>query len=209
MTNKNLAKTVTGLALVGCLGVGATLAYLSDQSSLTNTFAISENGINITLDELVYGSENGERTEVGNNYTDLVPNQVVVKDPQVHVEPNSVNANVFVKVDNPNTNLTIKGLNTEAWQEVKKEGTATYYVYKLGAGAAEVGDTYSVVPTSKQRQDLEKVFEHVQVANLTSTANVTFQDIKVYAAAVQADSVTDVDAFNTAMDLFNTMAQQQ
>ncbi len=51
MNKKKLVTTFGSLALVGVIGVGASLAYLSDKTNtLTNTFTIGSN-IDITLDE--------------------------------------------------------------------------------------------------------------------------------------------------------------
>ena len=54
MNKKKLGVTLGSLALVGAIGFGATLAYLSDTAgTLTNTFVVGDN-ISIELDEAKY-----------------------------------------------------------------------------------------------------------------------------------------------------------
>lgn len=206
MNKKNTARTLTGLALVGLMGVGATLAYLSDSTGpVTNSFALSTKGISITLDEAL--KDGSGRTDVGNDYGEVVPGEVIAKDPQVHVVANSLDANVFVKVTNPNgANLTITDLNVDAWEMVETKGDSTYYVYKKGAAPTEAADAYTVVKSSDQQQDLAKVFEHVQVKdyqNSEEMKDITLKPIVIKAAAVQAKGVTDQQALTQAKELLD------
>lgn len=211
MEKKQLAKLGVSLGLVAALGAGATLAYLSDNAGpLTNTFVFTEKGIELTLDEAKYGSTNGERTDIGNNYTELVANQLLEKDPTVTVKANSLNSNVFVSVTNANAEdiLRITDLNSESWTEInpsdygmKAVDNTTYYVYDgiKGTGVVETDDAFKVVPNANTNTVLEDVFEHVQVGNVEGST--TFTDIVIKAAAVQADSATDADAATTALGL--------
>ena len=87
MKKKQLFTMVGSLALVGAIGAGATLAYLSDtEGQLTNTFTMGES-INIFLDEKNNDSTSDDkRVEKGNNYVDVLPGVPVFKDPTVTVE---------------------------------------------------------------------------------------------------------------------------
>lgn len=207
--NKKLKTTGISLLLVGVVGVGATLAYLSDNTGpLTNKFTFTDKNIDIKLDEVIVDDDNkptSDRTEIGQSYKKLVPAQIVEKDPTVTVLANSSNCNVFVSVTNPNGDkLKITDLNSEAWQKLETDQTdqTIYYVYKgeKATGIKDANDELGVVPTSDKAQVLEDVFEHVQVgANVQ--LGTTFDDIVIKAAAVQADSVTDAEATKTALDL--------
>lgn len=83
-TKKILALALAAVLLVA-VGVGGTLAWLTDDSdTLTNTF--TETKINVSL---------GETT--GENY-EMVPGRVIAKDPKVTLETGSEPSYVFVKI---------------------------------------------------------------------------------------------------------------
>lgn len=66
-----------------------TIAYLTDSSTVVNTFTIGK--VDLTLDEAVVdkdGTPTGERTEKGNNYH-LLPGITYTKDPTVTVTKGS------------------------------------------------------------------------------------------------------------------------
>lgn len=98
------------LALVAALGVGATLAWLTDEESVTNTFTVGN--ISITLDEAdvnEYGqklNDQGKVAEAGDELADrvvsneykMVPGMDYVKDPIVTVDEGSEDCWLFVKV---------------------------------------------------------------------------------------------------------------
>ena len=129
MNKKKLITMLTALALVGAIGVGATLAYLSDKTAeLTNTFKFAENGIGIELDEATIGDDNkakdhdNDRTPAGGGqtYDNIIPGMEMDKDPTVTITANSLNCNVFVSVKNANEEdvLKINGAEgTDAWTE--------------------------------------------------------------------------------------------
>lgn len=217
MNKKNMVKMGLSLGLVGALGVGATLAMLTDKThDLTNTFALSTKGINIILDEEDVTNP-PQRTQTGNNYGELLSGDVRKKDPTVTVEKDSLNANIFVKVTNLNGNaLTYDVTNIgdgKQWLDVTAdvdpaapEGTK-YYVYMSGQGKKEEGDTYSVVATSTNDQKLTPVFNEITVADFDNDTKPKLQNIVVRAAAVQADHVTDEEALAKAVELLNSVEQ--
>lgn len=223
MNKKNMAKLGVSLGLVGALGVGATLAMLSDKTDdVTNTFALSQNGIGIRMDEAKW---NGTGRTTQNNYTGLVAGQTVDKDPTVYISAKSVNANVFVKVTNDNAgNLTYNNINiydqesnpNGAWEDITnqlddkyKQPGVKYYVYRgnteNSSAEKDTGDDYYVVPTDEDNEtQLTPVFTKVTVVDFTSNNKPSsLNNIVVRAAAVQADSVTDEAALEQALDLLN------
>lgn len=214
MEKKNLKKIALSLGLVGVVGVGATLAALSDTTgNLTNKFVFTTQGIIIALDEAEVDSNNkatSKRIPEGSEqtYSNLVPNMVIDKDPTVTVNKNSLNCNVFVSVKNPNAadKLKITDLDTNSWEKIDPteygytaEANTTYYVYKgtEATGTVETGDTFKVVPTSTEDTVLEDVFQHVQVGNVSG--DTTFSDIVIKAAAIQSDSQKDLDVAKEAL----------
>ncbi len=104
------------LVLVACAvavaaaSVSATVAYLTSTASVKNTFTIGK--VSITLDEAKTDASgvavtpetriSGTRSasEQYTNTYQLVPGRTYVKDPTVHVQTNSEDSWVFVKVEN-------------------------------------------------------------------------------------------------------------
>lgn len=224
MKNKRMVSMCAALGLVAVVGVGGTLAYLSAQTgTLTNKFTFTDQGINITLDEAKIDEKNQattERVEAGKTqvYNNVLPNMIMDKDPTVTVLQDSLNCNVFVSVENANTQLRIVDLNRTAWTEITDlaqygytpDENTKYYVYSgtKANGTPEVGDEFKVVPSNIGITTLESVFTKVQAANDLSS-KTEFSDIVVKAAAVQADSATDEDAAKTALGMLGANLVQK
>jgi predicted ribosomally synthesized peptide with SipW-like signal peptide len=110
--NKKAKKVVALLLCAVLLVVGSvtgTMAYLTSQDSVTNTFTVGK--VAITLDEALvdeYGKpmrvDSGSKVYVtlvadadrvdANTYK-LIPSNTYVKDPTIHVDPNSESCFVF------------------------------------------------------------------------------------------------------------------
>lgn len=227
MKNKKVVSMCAALGLVAVVGVGGTLAYLSDNTGkLTNKFTFTDQGINITLDEAKIDAKNqavasGDRISAGGEqeYKDVLPNMLMDKDPTVTVEENSEECNVFVSVTNANSDDTLKitDLDTSSWEKIAPAdyhytaaANTEYYVYKgsKANGTVESGDSFSVVATSEDDVILEDVFQHVQAGTGVNSETV-FSDIVVKAAAVQADNATDTDAAKTALGLLGATLNSQ
>lgn len=179
MKKKNL---FVSLGLVATLGVGATLAYLSDSAGeLTNTFTFTQNGIDITLEEHQVELKDGNyvetenETDKGNTYAELLPNMMLDKDPHVTVKADSVNCYVVVSVKNANDKLKITDINETDYKLIETDGDTKYYQYN------------NIVTTSDKDQTLVDIFQHVQVAS-DANKDTDFTDIVIKAAAVQADN---------------------
>lgn len=147
MKNKKALKMGLSLLLVGVVGVGATLAYLSDKTdTMTNTFTVGKGYNNdedgspaLVLDETALngaeansnfpaGDEPG-RTLDGVDYT-FTPGADYSKDPDVHLRADSVASYVFVKIEGLDELLAAKNpegknyftavnLNTNNWLRVE------------------------------------------------------------------------------------------
>jgi len=100
-TRKVLLMLCCALALVG-VSIGATLAYLTDTESVTNTFTVGN--VSIDLNET---DVDGDGTK--KNGYHLVPGQTYTKDPTVTIKANSEPSFVrmFVTVQDYNDLLTI------------------------------------------------------------------------------------------------------
>lgn len=104
-----LAGTTAACVLVGALGVGGTIAYMTDNEVTTNTFTAGE--IDVDLTEPNYPGNDSPDVK------DLVPNQEVQKDPKVtNVGVND--AIVFMSVEVPVKDVTaVKADGTKGAKE--------------------------------------------------------------------------------------------
>ncbi len=159
-----------------CLSVGATLAYLTSQDSVTNTFTVGK--VAITLDETdvdVYGVKDGENRVKANTYK-LIPGHSYIKDPTIHVAADSENCWLFVKVENGISGIeadtTIAAqLTANGWTAIA-EGSNVYY--------------HAIVESSKSVTDVP-VFETFKIAGDADVAQYEGETVTITAYAVQAD----------------------
>lgn len=197
--NKKLVKTVGSLALVGVIGVGATLAYLSDQTgTLTNKFVFTQHGIQMSLDEAKINDNNvatDERVPAGESqtYDELQPGDVLPKDPTVTITKGSEDCYVVVAVENANGDNLTTGAIGDKWVELTNVENAKpnikYYRY-----------SEKVVTADDKDNVLQDVFETVKVSD-TLADKTEFSDITIKAAAAQAENVEESVAIQNALDL--------
>lgn len=212
MKNKKMMTMLLALGLVTATGVGASLAYLTDNTGeLDNRFTFAD-GIEMSLDEdevnpythitktvekdgkdgtnaIVAGED-----PVGNNYFDVLPGEKLHKDPTVTIKAGSPDCYVFVSVKNPSSDklsLNISG----SWKKVEEvNDNTTIYVYVDGNGNP------LVVNKSDGDQRLNEVFTTVEVAGVGETGKdengekVNLSDIIVKSSAVQS-KVDGVDSY--------------
>lgn len=185
MKMKNLLIGVMSVALVACISVGATLAYLSaSDDAVTNTFQFA-NGITVNLTEpqpkTVANEEISGNAESGWNYTNVVPGQTLNKAPEFSVTT-SVDTYVFAKVT-PGENMVI-GKIEQGWNMLDgvtglEEGQKVYYQQVSGSAA---------------EQALGALFTQVTVGNVKLSGSETLGDIKIQVAAIQAKGFGTVQA---------------
>lgn len=146
MKNKKALKLAASLGLVAAIGVGATLAYLSDVSNtLNNSFTVGEGfnpdgpgGNAVWIDEKAvnekstepddyYIDGDEERTLVGNTYNDLVAESTFTKDPVLRINAESVKSYGFIKVTGLDAleemGITVD-INYESWEKVDESNPA-------------------------------------------------------------------------------------
>ena len=186
-------KKVLGLLVCAVLlvvgSVMGTMAYLTSQDEVTNTFTVGK--VAITLDEAPVDL-NGvvvEGARVDANKYKLMPGHSYVKDPTVHVAEGSEECWVFVKVENGLTDVedqaaTIAAqLEAKGWTLVAGETNVYANAEKRTAGANVV------------------VFENFKIkGDVTATELETYKtaQIKVTAYAIQADGFSTAEAAWTA-----------
>jgi len=121
MKAKKILTLILCLALVAALSVAGTLAYLTSDDTVTNTFSVGK--IEITMDESKtneYGKVEGADRVKGNKYL-LVPGHTYTKDPTVHVKSDSESAWLFVRITNGLAAKGVEGNETIASQIVSEE----------------------------------------------------------------------------------------
>lgn len=204
MTQKKKVWLVVASIAILLIGTMSTLAYFTDQEKVTNTFTVGK--VHIDLDE-----KNVDDTLAGlardqENQYHLIPGQKYVKDPTVHVVPNSSDCYVYVTVDNQIAGIEAatekEGYKTIAdqmkangWSALAEKDGLTVYAYK---------DT---VAQSAAQTDLV-VFEEFKVDGEKGTndsiAKHKDSKIIVNAYAIQAAGFDNaLEAWNTASKAFN------
>lgn len=192
------AKKVLLLVLCAVLLVGAsvagTVAYLTSQDAVTNTFTVGK--VEITLDESKvdeYGVADMSADRVDANTYKLVPGHTYVKDPIVHVDSESENCFLYVKVENAiagiEADTTIAAqLAANGWTPVAT-GSNVYY-YKDVCGAGFNIPTFTQFKIKEDAQDLS-AYKDLQIV--------------VTAYAVQHDGFASaVAAWNATFGATNT-----
>ncbi len=218
--NKALLLSLCAVLLVAASVLG-TMAYLTSQDAVTNTFSVGS--VAITMDESdVDNSTEGENDrDKANNYK-LLPGHQYIKDPIIHVASTSENCYLFVIVKNEIAAIesdaagdkTVAAQIVEnGWNEVGTTADGTLYVYGAVTDPTAVagGENKTVFTTFKI--DGDKV---VNVSDGETVPEGKFdlsgyagKTIIVTAYAVQVDGFEDAAAaaiWNTA---FGTPALQQ
>ncbi len=183
---KSLITMLVALCLVAALGVGATLAYLTSQSdTVTNTFTIGK--VKVALTEF-QKNDQGVRVEKakgedGFNYTRIVPGATLSKIPVATVLAESEDCYLFVKIDNPNTTITVGDL-AEGWTALGNDYPGVYY---------------RTVDYNKDNAQNFDVFTEVTVSD-DINEKATFKPINIKAYAIQrlgfdTEESTVVDAW--------------
>ena len=190
------------VVLVAAVSVGLTVAFLTSQDQVTNTFTVGD--VKIALDEAAV-NENGEAIpgadRVKANTYKLIPGHTYVKDPTVTVKAGSAESYVrmLVNVTNssafdavlPNADLRaiFGGYDDSKWTYVKNtenaDNTRTYEF------------RYHTTVTASADKALEPLFTGITVpGTLNNDQLKTLQgaQIIVEAEAIQADSFDNADA---------------
>lgn len=197
MKMKNMLIGGMSLALVACISIGGTLAYLTaNDGALTNNFEFSENGITLDLWENasnVAGSDEATEREIGKvggenatdkgfAYNDVIPGATYLKDVNITIGADTVyDTIVFVQIDEP-TNVKVN------YSEVTGEGSNGWTPL---TGERVPVHTYYKVWKTDESKDLD-LFQHVTIAstveNTTATSGTAgnLGNVKIQVKGVQA-----------------------
>lgn len=191
---KKLLITLSVVACALLLVVGSiagTIAYLTSNDKVTNTFTVGH--VKITMDEAKVGNDGKaltgtEAARVKENSYKLMPGHEYDKDPTIHVDATSENCWLFVEITDEiaaiqDSETIAEQLEENGWEKVGSENNV--YAYKEVATA---GNDYVVFKTVKVK------------GNVTNDvlAAYTNKKVSVIAYAVQEDGFTTAAAAWTA-----------
>ena len=199
--SKALLLSLCAVMLVAA-SIFGTLAYLTDTDAVENTFTVGQVGI--TLDEAdvnpngTYVSNDTVRVDA--NEYHLMPGREYIKDPTVHVDGDSEDSWLFVKVDNgiaaieDSTNTIAAQMGKIGWTLV--DDTAKVYAYK---DVVEAGDNVVVFNSFKISGDVEGTKPETPEEGVLYLSDYVDATINVTAYAVQKDGFdTAADAWKAA-----------
>ena len=193
-SKKQLLRTLIACGLVVSVAAGGTVAYLTDAETATNTFTVGK--VKIDLEEPGYPGNDSD--EVKN----IIPNQEIVKDPQIENTGNN-DALVFIRVEIPQETFTdeddgtgeqkkqdlfrLKGVSDQ-WEPLRTETVAGE------DGKAKTSYVYGYKKTLGKDATTDKLFQKVQMKNaVESDLSGNVEDIVVTACAIQATDIPDVN----------------
>lgn len=198
--------TVCCAALLVCVTIGATVAYLTSTDTVVNTFTVGN--VQITLDEAKVDTEGkpvDPAQRVDNNTYKLLPGHTYTKDPTVTVKAGSEKSYVkmtvtFTKAKELDAIFARNGANMTS---IFNGYDSTNWIYKgntedTGANTRTYEFWYKetvAAPTADVA--LDALFDSITVpSTITNTQLATIKDmtITVNAYAIQADGFQDATA---------------
>ena len=211
MKKKNLKKLLLAVccaALLVCVSIGATVAYLTSKDEVKNTFTVGK--VAITLDEAAVDA-NGTPIEgaarVKENSYKLMPNHEYTKDPTVTVKAGSEESYVRMLVT-----VTFDKVLTDAQLATKLDDIIIGYDAaewlrnaKTANTETKDGKTYTVItyeylyratvsaPTADEK--LPALFEGIKVPS--NWTNKTLEDLGGFKIDIVAEAIQK-DGFETA-----------
>ena len=204
---KAIAMTMCAVMLVAASVMG-TMAFLTGTDKVENTFTVGK--LSMTLDEArtdAYGVAPDMNDRVHGNEYKMIPGHHYVKDPTVHMAPNSEASYVFVKVDNgmkdilntkhltgkPDENGMAPVQYVGLSEQMRGHGWEPMYVEQNGEAVAVY--VKKVPAIGAEGQDLV-VFDYFDIASNTTNAQIeAHKDAKIVvtAYAVQQDGFASAE----------------
>lgn len=153
-SKKKLITLITSVALIAAIGVGATLAYLTQKTdTVTNTFTIGSyetQALSLFEHMVAKNADTGdytmttETTTTGNTYTAILPGTTLDKDPTMTLAQGSPSSFLVIKATGLNqlpAGVSVADLDSNHWLEITVAGASandTYYIY-CPAGNGQAG----------------------------------------------------------------------
>lgn len=178
-TTKKLTIAVIALSLTLVCVVSGTLAFLVAQSNtVTNTFTYGK--IELEL------AENSKTDKDGMEFTNVIPGDVLTKDPVVTVKAGSEKCYVYVLITNELGDAATYNIATDKWTEVQTTGNSVLYRYTEVVDADSEAKECAVFTTLT----FEKELTNADVAGLAG------KNVIIQAYAHQAENLVDNDSDN-------------
>ena len=189
-------------ALLVTASVFGTMAYLTSQDEVVNTFTVGD--VAITLDEADVDDSTADAARDQANKYHLLPGHEYVKDPTVHVSTDSENCWIFVKVTNGIADIEAK--TTETMDDGSDYATIAEQMSANGWAVVEgTTDVYAYKDIVSADTDVV-VFEEFMISGTVDSdtlADYADKNITVTAYAIQADGFeTAADAWAAAGSSF-------
>lgn len=228
MKKRKIMMSVMSAALVGVVAIGGTLAYLSAQSNqVTNTFNVGagyeeddKGHVGLWLDETEKTGETNpvkidleNRTELGVEYTEMLPGSVVAKDPTFHLTTGSTDSYVFAlvegvdamiadgyyfTVDEPNKLIDPENAFNDNWVKVYGDGFDGLYIYFDGEdNIVEGGELNEEGKVVTSADPIVSLFNWVKLGSSldnTEFGKVNPGSVKINGVAVQSANLTAEEA---------------
>lgn len=201
MKKKSLITMLVTLTLVAAVGIGATLAYMTDTTAtLTNTFTV---GAGLDADLVEEDEDDNVIEEGGIDFEGIQPGDELVKEPYMIVNAGSNKCYVFIKVTGIDAleamDFEVTGFDAANW--VKKanvaDGDVKDGIYQYVGPQA---DENHVVDASEAAVATEKLFTTVTYSVDVEEVNETaLPDIVLVGCVVQATNVTEAVALEEAV----------
>lgn len=99
MNKKKAIPMLAAVALVAVVGVGSTLAYFTDSEDVSNVVTMGHVDITLYETDDNDASDEVEITEDGLKFENIMPGDILDKDPSVKVNAGSADAYIRVKMD--------------------------------------------------------------------------------------------------------------
>ena len=201
-SHKKLIASVVACVLAGTMAFNGTMSYLTDTEGAVNIATVGD--VKIDLEEPGYPGNDSDEVK------SIIPNQEIVKDPQVENTGDN-SAIVYLKVDVPQETFTelgtdgtngetklqdlfsLKGLS-ENWELIKTE-TST----DADTAKSKTTYVYAFRKTLDKGAKTDRLFEKVQMKNAVESdlsgkvEDIVIQACVIQACAIQATDIPDVD----------------
>lgn len=175
MKARKILVSLAALALVAAISIGGTLAYLTQQKTVTNTFTVGN--VTITMDETDVDDSTKDAARDTENSYKLLPGKTYTKDPIIHVDTNSESCYLFVTIKNEIA--AIEDANNSVEKQMEAKGWA-----KVN-GVTGVNNLYVYIGTEENASDPKVVAADADVTVFEQIAikgeGVTNEGLKDYA----------------------------
>lgn len=186
MKARKILVSLAALALVAAISIGGTLAYLTQQKTVTNTFTVGN--VTITMDETDVDDSTKDAARDTQNSYKLLPGKTYTKDPIIHVDTNSESCYLFVTIKNEIAaiedidNSVEKQMEAKGWAKVT--GVNNLYVY---IGTEENASDPKVVAAGADVTVFEQIVIKGEGVTNESLKAYDGKTIVVNAYAIQAE----------------------